>query len=78
MINSSAYNMGLPYWKIPKKGENGCKKGENSFIVGGIHGVTLHPTSIQHISIIAWSWFKNCGTWNFLKIQNRNSKCSIF
>jgi hypothetical protein len=43
---ASAYNMGLPYSKIPKEGEN-------SFIVGGIHGVTLHPTYIKHICIIA-------------------------
>ncbi len=62
MIKSSAYNMGLPYSKIPKEGKNGCIKGENSFIVGGIHGVTLHPTSIKHIYIIAWSW------WDFMDL----------
>jgi hypothetical protein len=50
---ASAYNMGLPYSKIPKEGENGCKKGENNFIVGCIHGVILHPTNIKHICIIA-------------------------
>jgi hypothetical protein len=43
---ASAYNMGLPYSKIPKVGEN-------NFIVGCIHGVILHATNIKHICIIA-------------------------
>jgi len=35
---------GFPVQKSPK-GENGWGKGENNFLVGRIHGITLHPTN---------------------------------
>jgi hypothetical protein len=39
---AGAYNMGSALLTKFQEGENGWGKGENSFFVRGIHGITLH------------------------------------
>jgi hypothetical protein len=47
---TSAYYRGFALLKNHKKGANGWGKGQNNFLVEGIHGVTLHlANNVSHI-----------------------------